>query len=336
MQDLVYVSNAASIGNAINAFPIGSAGDVPPVKTIVGSQTQLNHPSYMAFDQAGYLYVANLNTDATTAGSITVYAPGSKGNVAPVRVIAGQNTGFANARGFGGLAVDGSGYLYVAEHSNSDTCIYTYSQTPCTQNSYDMFAIFAPFANGNVAPIRTIASSSCYLAVGIAVNSAGELSAFCYMPSSGQIVTFAAGASGNATPIRVVVPTSIPGGFGGSPFANIALTPSGTLLFPGGGGIVGIPATANGNATATVDISGNQTQLSYIQGVAVDPAGAIYVLNFNPVPVDQVSPTLNEYATDANGNVPPEFVIEGSKSGFYCGNGTGSCTQTGSIAVGAP
>jgi hypothetical protein len=94
--------------DVILIYASNSTGDATPVATIGGGKTGLSHPSFMALDSAGNLYVAINN-----AKSIEVFAPGSSGNVPPSRVIAGKNTGFEIPFG---VAVS-SANIYVTDPS---------------------------------------------------------------------------------------------------------------------------------------------------------------------------------------------------------------------------
>lgn len=75
-------------GNAITEYAPGAKGDVAPINTIAGSNTQLYVPLGMAMSGAGRLYVAN-----SYSGTIAIFAAGASGNVAPVATISGSSTG---------------------------------------------------------------------------------------------------------------------------------------------------------------------------------------------------------------------------------------------------
>ncbi len=68
--------------------------------------------------------------------TITEYAPGATGNVAPIAVISGGSTGLSLPYG---LTLDGSGNLFASNYAGSTITEY------------------AAGATGNVAPIATIA-----------------------------------------------------------------------------------------------------------------------------------------------------------------------------------
>jgi hypothetical protein len=65
---------------------------VAPIDTITGPNTGLDQPQGIALDGASRIYVVN---SAVTSHQyrITVYSPGSSGDVVPAATIAGSNTG---------------------------------------------------------------------------------------------------------------------------------------------------------------------------------------------------------------------------------------------------
>src|SRR2546422_654579 len=92
-----------------------ASGNALPMAVITGDQTGLCDPFAIALDAAGKLYVAN-----HCANSITVYAPGANGNVAPDHAIVGDqivgdHTGLSSPSG---LALGASGSIYVANQGD--------------------------------------------------------------------------------------------------------------------------------------------------------------------------------------------------------------------------
>jgi hypothetical protein len=82
----IYVANDGSIGDGVDSVTIyaaGSNGNVAPMATISGPLTQLKQTGGVAVDSIGNIYVANAASDGGGVDSITVYPPGSNGNVAP-------------------------------------------------------------------------------------------------------------------------------------------------------------------------------------------------------------------------------------------------------------
>jgi sugar lactone lactonase YvrE len=119
----LYVANITTSGNtgSITVYAAGATGDAIPIRTISGANTQLAFwPSAVAFDASGNLYVANPTSGAMP--SITVYAPGSNGNVAPVQIIEGEKTGLRDPTS---VAVDSAGDVFVGD-SSYDGLIYEF------------------------------------------------------------------------------------------------------------------------------------------------------------------------------------------------------------------
>lgn len=83
--------------------------------------------------------MANFSGSDGVAPSVTVYAPGANGNVAPQRSIMGKDTGLVNPNG---IAVDADGNIYVSNVSNGDRP--------------DAIVVFGPGANGDATPRTTI------------------------------------------------------------------------------------------------------------------------------------------------------------------------------------
>jgi sugar lactone lactonase YvrE len=143
-EGLLYVANR--LGSTVTVYDARANGNTAPIRKISGENTGLGNPRGLALDGAGSLYVANHSVN----GTVTVYAAGANGNVAPIRTISGPSTGLGAGAstglpGPGGLAVDGAGTLYVADLAANSVMVY------------------APGANGNVAPIRTIRGANTRL-----------------------------------------------------------------------------------------------------------------------------------------------------------------------------
>jgi len=94
--------------NAVYKLPPNATGVVTPI-TISGGNTLLNQPDNLAVDAQGYIYVTNNNTTVPTyAGLVTVFTPGTQGNIAPVQTFGIPNGTASNTPGFGtpgGLAI---------------------------------------------------------------------------------------------------------------------------------------------------------------------------------------------------------------------------------------
>src|SRR6185437_14307552 len=84
-------------------------GNVAPSKSIAGPSTSIIQLGQIAVDSAGTVYAAN--TPVTGAGGVLIFGSGATGDAAPTATLAGSNTTIYNIRG---VAVDGSGNIYVA------------------------------------------------------------------------------------------------------------------------------------------------------------------------------------------------------------------------------
>jgi sugar lactone lactonase YvrE len=171
----LYVVN--NHGNSVTEYGANSNGNVRPLRDINGIQTMLNYPSGIALDSKSKIYVTNGTT------SINVYAAGAKGNAGPQRVISGQLTQLAQPEG---IAVDPAGYTYVANWDGGT------------------MVVFAPGANGNVAPVRTESEPYLYAPDGVALDAQGKtyVSDGC-SDNPNFVAVFAAGAN-NAPALRTI------------------------------------------------------------------------------------------------------------------------------------
>jgi hypothetical protein len=168
----------------IEVFPEGVFGSPKPERVISGLRTHLQFNGIgtgaIVVDQKGYVYVASRALSPSETSNIVVFAPGAKGDVAPVRELVGTKTGISNPVS---LALGADGNLYVQNRG------YPTSQV----------LVFPTSATGNVAP-RRILQATTYSG-GMALGTGGEL----YLGSSATedkngVAIFAPGASGNATP----------------------------------------------------------------------------------------------------------------------------------------
>ena len=264
--------------------PDGAAAPAPDGSAIVDATT--TDAATQASGPGAGIYVSQ------AGNQILVFAPDATGNAAPVRTIAGSNTGLSLPIG---VALDASGNLYVANRMGAGVTVY------------------APGASGNVAPLRTLTASGMQAAEGVAIGQGGDVFASTcpscgasgggqvavfHFPSGaaqsdysiagqdtgftdpgsialdsdqelvvgnsfgGTVATFAAGATGDATPIRSFVPAPTTN-LQAIAFADETLfvaTPSGLLSL--------FAPSATGDAMAVATFSSLSVQ--YPAGVAVD------------------------------------------------------------------
>lgn len=142
----VYVA-LQNITNPITVYSPHPNGDIAPIRIIGGPTTQITNPTALAFDSGGDLYVANYIFFDVSGGSILEFAPGASGDVAPIRVISGPDTGVDRPYG---LTIDSCGTIYESNRFEAD------SSNLYAQGSIE---VFAPGASGDAKPVRIISGS---------------------------------------------------------------------------------------------------------------------------------------------------------------------------------
>jgi sugar lactone lactonase YvrE len=177
--------NDFSVPPQVLVFPPGASGNVAPVRTISGPRTRLKFPTGLTVDRDGNIYVVDLENESSGGGSVSVFAAGANGNVAPLRKIIGGRSLLDFPIG---IALDAARNIYVT------TAPHTASRV----------LVFAAGANGDVKPIRVIAGGNTQLdnPIGLTLDSAGNI----YVGNGigDQVNVYGAGADGNVAPIRTV------------------------------------------------------------------------------------------------------------------------------------
>ncbi len=283
------------------------------------------------------LYVANFGN-----ATVTAFASGANGNVAPIATIGGTMTRIEEPAA---VTLDAAGNLYVASRLNGSNAgsVTVYpagsngnvapaqfirgGQTgldypdgiavdPVTGNIYvanysdNTITIYAPGTTGNVPPLATIAGSSTGLNVcgGLALDASENI----YVGNCNNAVNvYAAGSTGNTAPMSVISgrKTHIDDAL------TLALDATGNVyvgnLYQGGrnyqGSITSYAAGSNGNVAPLAVIKAGKTKLEEPYGLAVDSAGNLYAANAN-------TSTITAYAAGANGNVAPIVKISGGRT----------------------
>jgi uncharacterized repeat protein (TIGR02543 family) len=275
---ITYVANISA--NSVTEYAVGADGNAAPIRTISGSNTQLNSPYGLAMDAAGTLYVANSAANST----ITEFGAGSSGNVAPIRTISGSLTGLSGATG---VTLGSAGTLYVTNASNNSITEYS------------------PGASGNATPTRVISGYSTGLSAprGVALDANNVL--YVTNANAYSVTEYSAGASGNVAPVR-----SISGGNTGLGYpTSVAIDPNGNLYVAnpqdGYWSITEYAPGTNGNVAPARSFSGGV----FPYFVALDAAGTAYVANNS-------SQSILEFGAGASGGVAPIRTITGSLTGL--------------------
>jgi hypothetical protein len=156
--NVLYVANngfdSSSETATIDIFPAGSStmeAQIGGSKTGLEASGTALPTDTVALDASHNVYVFDVKT-----ATISEFAAGATGNVAPIRTIAGSKTGLDGGNGFSfGLAVSKtSGEIFVSNPGSN------------------AILGFAATASGNVAPIQTIAGNATGLGdpLGLAVT----------------------------------------------------------------------------------------------------------------------------------------------------------------------
>ncbi len=256
----------------------GLAGYAGPAADGTGGDARFGNPSGIAVDSSGNLYVTDLNDTirkVTPAGVVTTVAglAGTSGST--------DDTG-SNARFFhpSGVAVGGSGNLYVADTNN-----HTIRQiTPA-----GVVTTLAGLAGSSGSTNGTGSTARFHSPTGTAVDGAGNV----YVADSGNntirmitpagVVTTLAGqvgSSGGADGTGSAASFNNPMGISVDGAGNLYVADSGNntirMITP-----AGVVTTLGGFAgtTGSADGTGKAAQFDSPAGVAVDSAGILYVVD---------------------------------------------------------
>jgi hypothetical protein len=130
--------------DTVRVFAPDADGDVAPVRVISGAATRLSRPEGIAVGHDGSIVVTS-----QAGPSVLVFAPGAAGDVAPTRQISGESTTLAAANT---VDIDSSGNIYAGA-----------ARTLVGGTTYDAIAVFAPGADGDVAPTHLLGGPSTQL-----------------------------------------------------------------------------------------------------------------------------------------------------------------------------
>ncbi len=266
-------------GGSVTSFAgvARSAGDTDGV----GSAARFRAPAGLALDRAGNLYVAD-------SGNATVRKITPAGGVTTLAGLAG-NPGYADGTGRAarfvrpmGIAVDGTGNLYVADQGSDtvrklspDGVVTTVAGQPNTPGRLDGLGGAAQFNGPEL--LATDAAGNLYVA------DTGNATIRKVTPL-GAVTTLAgrAGVQGDADGLRGAATFTSPWAVAVDGAGNLYVADSGnaTIREVSAHGVV---TTLAGSATnhGSIDGTGNAARFQLPWGVAVDPAGTLYVTDRN-------------------------------------------------------
>jgi sugar lactone lactonase YvrE len=150
----VYIANTGN-GNILMETPSGSSY----TQNVIA--TGLNNPNAVAVDSSGNVYVAVTNGGTSTMGSILILTPAGGGVYTPSTLSAASDLLYPQ-----GIAVDGSGNIYISNSSSNEVLKETLSGGTYTQS--------------------TIVSTGLSNPVGLAVDGSGNL--YIAEPGSGLVL----------------------------------------------------------------------------------------------------------------------------------------------------
>jgi sugar lactone lactonase YvrE len=278
-------------GRIAVTFPTGdwvlisdSALDALPITSLHGPATGLASPTGMAFDGDGHLWVANAGN-----GTVTEYAAGASGNAAPIATIGGKETALGRPQALLALSAPGattSADLGVSQRSAAIAGSVVTGGEPTTYH----FQLGSTTAYGMTTPDRAAAGTLVSQLVRAVVSlPPGVTEHYRLVATNALGTTFGAD--------RVLTTVSAADGPLPTVYVASQTGQSISVYAPG----------SQGDMPPVRRIAGPHTQLMYPRGIAVDPAGDLFVAT---------AVSVLEYAAGANGDAQPTAVIKDTGGPF--------------------
>jgi hypothetical protein len=209
------------IGNgngAINVYA-GRSLDYQLVRSIAGPQTQMVHPTAMAVDPVGNIYLADRGAGPGAAKVIWL-AAAVTGNATADKIVSGPHTGLTSPTG---IAIDASESVFIADHDSGKVLVFeadARGDVPPVAtidglkgprrlfvdqdlNVYvscdgdNSIAVMAANGPRTWARVATITSAAMHAPQGVAADNSGRIAAAVH----GAVLYFAAAANGPSTPL---------------------------------------------------------------------------------------------------------------------------------------
>jgi uncharacterized protein (TIGR03437 family) len=311
------------------------AGGAPPATPVSALGTSIGGPRRVALDKAGNLYFTSLNSvfKLDPSGVLTLIAgnsrPGYSGDGGPATAATLNNPE--------GVAVDGSGNIYVADSSNSVVRVVSPA---------GMISTFAGTGiPGFSGDFGQAAAAQLTLPSGLAFDGAGNLyvadtgnSVIRQITPGGIITTFAGtsfqgyvGDTAVATSAALSIPT------------DVAVDSKGNVYIADTGNNVIREVTTDGNINTIIgngtngysgdSLVANTAQLNGPRGVVVDSSGNVYIADFDNSAIRKATPNslTPTVTTNLNGTTTTTFNTN-SIITTVAGNGTSGFTGDGNTA----
>ena len=214
MRGEIFVGNS---NGTVNVYA-GQHRDYQRVRSLAGPNTKMVHPSSMAVDLNGAIYIADLGA-ARGQERLIFLAPAQTGDIAPVRTVSGPHTGLSSPTG---IATDASEEVFVADHDSGKILVFAADAdgdvppvatleglkgpqrvfvdqdlnvlVSCDGDS--SIAVFAPNGPRSWTRSATITSTAMQNPIGITADGSGSIAA----AVRGSVLYFAANANGLSTP----------------------------------------------------------------------------------------------------------------------------------------
>jgi hypothetical protein len=283
------VTSTTTATGTILQFSTSASGAATPVSTI--ANLNVTSLAFLAVDGTGDIYTTA--TEGTTGTSILEFPVNSSNNAQPTRSIPFNTTTGLTA--MSGLAVDAAGDIYAS-------------------NTTGGVSIFIDTATGSVPPTSTVNTTSGAGPQATAVDPSGNLYIATATPTNSTpiapIEVFAAGAttpsrtlSGALTTLAIGSPQGLATDSADNLYvANVVSGVSSILIFE---------PTATGNTPPLRDITGSDTLLGCVGGIALDNEGYLYVVSV-PICGSPASPTVLKFSTTGDGNIAPVATFTSS------------------------
>jgi hypothetical protein len=284
------IQNAAASGTlaasgSVLQFSSTATGAAAPTATI--ANLDVTSLGFLAVDGTGNIYTAA--TEGTTGTSLLEFPVGSQNNAQPTRSIPFNATTALTA--IGSLSADSTGVLYASTGAGS-------------------VSIFSASTTGSIAPTTTVtltsgagpqatavdASGNLYVATATPVNNIAIAPIEVFAPATSTTVPTRS-IAGALTNLDIATPTALATDTAGNLYvANVISGVSSILVFE---------PTASGNTPPMRDITGSNTLLGCVGGIAVDSEGGYLYVVSTPTCGNTTSPTILKFSTTGDGNIAP-------------------------------